>query len=88
LHCNNNQLTTLPDNLPASIFPSHFYCDGNPQLHIKYPNLFNDTYSPYSNNMPDKIAYINAINEKERKQGGFVRSVANAINEKERKTMA
>jgi hypothetical protein len=60
LECRCNQLTTLPDTLPSSLRILQLF--GNPQLCIKYPDLFNDSYS----NHMDKIAYINTINSKTR----------------------
>jgi Leucine-rich repeat (LRR) protein len=59
LYCHDNQLTLLPD-LPLTL--QLIDCQNNPQLEIKYPKLFNTTFP----NMPQKIAYVNAINEKTR----------------------
>jgi Leucine-rich repeat (LRR) protein len=60
--CNNNQLTTLPDDLPSTL--TMFWAYGNPQLEIKYPDMNFNTNS--ASIIRNNIKYINEINSKTR----------------------
>jgi hypothetical protein len=59
IFCDHNQLTSLPD-LPSSLREFNHY--NNPQLKIKYPDLFNNTLW----RVADKIKYVNETNSKTR----------------------